>query len=314
MHIACRMNLRVGDAASRVDKREIRPSQGPRRNPLAPRYNEVVEQTTSLADFAAAPLGRILVGRGFATFCAHERLWGFGLAGTLAVDDVRALVEALRLELEPHIAPHASLVDASALVSVDDAGFAVLQRYVTEQHQALGRAVTALAVVRPPAGLPGALVAGFFGVLRPPYPVFVVERVDEGLRALGVGGNDVGAFADGVGDALADALGASGAVPLVERVRALLKADPRLAPDRLARRLGLSLRTLQRQLGAHGTSTSALAADARLALALVAIEQGSAPLTSVALDAGYASLQHMARAVRAATGRAPSALRAEAHG
>ncbi len=266
-----------------------------------------LSRAPSLVDFARAPRGRFLGGRGWVSFCLRADLWGFAVQGRLDDDAARALVTALSVELGDDVAPHASIVDMSRLAGVDPAVFRTIAVYVERHHGALARQVRRLAVV-PGRGLEGAVVAGFFGVLPSPFPVVHVDDIDAGLRALAL------PEPRGLGDvegSIAAALTVCGDDDVLpERVRALLRGAPRTGPADVARALSVSVRSLQRGLTTAGTSLRALQAEVRLELALARIRGSDAPLTTVALDAGYASLQHMARAVRAQTGSSPGALRA----
>jgi AraC-like DNA-binding protein len=203
--------------------------------------------------------------------------------------------------------PHDSLVDMTRLAGVDPGAFALIARYVEDHRTALARQVRRLVVARG-IGLEGAVVAGFFGVLPAPFPVEAVFDLDEGVRVLA---RHAPAHEPGIARAITAAIADAAADDVLpERVRAVLRASPRADLANVAQRLSLSARTLQRGLAAAGTSMTALQAALRLELALASIESGDAPLTTIALDAGYASLQHMARAVRAHTGHAPRDLRA----
>jgi len=272
-----------------------------------------MEEAPSFEAYRAAPAGRAWRGDGWRVFCARAGvaahapgLWGFSIAGVVGADAAVALVEALRLELDADVAPHRSLIDARHLAAVEPRSFAVLSRYVETHHARLGAQVQSLAIVRPP-GLEGAVVAGFFQVLPPPYPVHVVDSVDAALAALG---EDVDAlrslraFLDATAD---DEL-------LHARLRALCRERPLLELDEAARILLVSTRTLQRRLQAAGTSFSKVVAEGRLQEARARIEGSDVPLTTIALDVGFSSLQHLGQATRRAFGLSPSALRARARG
>ena len=119
-------------------------------------------------------------------------LWAVVMWGRPGAEAVVPLVRSLRRELEPQIAPHRSVVDASRVEGVDAAAFEALMAYVGAESQALARQVERLALVRS-SGLEGAAVAGFFVVQDKPYPVEVVSSLSEALRWLEV--NDVDADA-----------------------------------------------------------------------------------------------------------------------
>jgi AraC-like DNA-binding protein len=94
--------------------------------------------------------------------------------------------------------------------------------------------------------------------------------------------------------------------PAVERARAALEAHP-AQPWRLAdlgKLTGLSPNHLARLFtGEVGVSPRAYLAGQRIALAKDLLRRTDLPVTQVALDLGFASSQHFARAFRTATGR-----------
>jgi len=86
--------------------------------------------------------------------------------------------------------------------------------------------------------------------------------------------------------------------------------DPTLDPDRLARRLGVSSRTLQRRLQLADTSFSALCEKARRELALHNLRDPKMTLAEVAFLSGYAEISSFFRAFRRWTGQTPREYRA----
>ena len=78
-----------------------------------------------------------------------------------------------------------------------------------------------------------------------------------------------------------------------------------------ARLLGMSARTLQRQLAAVGVTYESLVARARLATAVALLEQTDTKILDIALHLGYSDHAHFTRAFRRWTGRSPLAFRRE---
>ena len=83
------------------------------------------------------------------------------------------------------------------------------------------------------------------------------------------------------------------------------------APDLalVARQLGMSVRTFQRRLDAHGVVWKALVAEVRRELAQRYLAEGSASLTEIAFLLGYSELSAFDRAFRRWTGSTPLAAR-----
>jgi AraC-like DNA-binding protein len=250
---------------------------------------------------AADPVGRFVAGAGYAHFCARPELWGVVLWSSPDAVEMQALVRSLHLELRAPAVPHGSVVDARRLERVDPSAFEVLGSYVGNESAALGRQVVRLALVRP-RGIEGAVVAGFFGVVPPPYPVSVFEELTAALEWLDHAGD-----AAGIERVYAVA---SETPPLVGALRALLGErlrDVDLADA--ARALGVSLRTLQRRLGEAGTSFQDELAAARLRAAQRLLLDSDASLTTIAFEVGCASPQHFSQLFRKLTGESPSTWR-----
>ncbi len=266
-----------------------------------------MRRAAGLDEFRAGPVGQFLAGRSWIHFCAHRELFGIAFFGRPDRGDVAALTASLLVELGDGIAPHRSLVDARRLTGVDAGAFEALHRYVREQHARLSVQVTRLALVRP-GGMQGAVVAGFYGVLDPPYPTSVF---DEPAPALAWLGEPAPQLADELAAAVDEV---SGVHPIVGALRALLAGNPSLSAPAACRALGLSERTLQRRLEAAGTSFQKELVATRIAEAQRRLLDSDDPLTAVALDVGFSSLQHFSHQFRLTTGEAPSAWRARRRG
>jgi AraC-like DNA-binding protein len=254
-----------------------------------------VERST-LSRFLEQPAGRCVSGATWAYFCPRPGLFGFALWGRPAEAEMRGLVTALEVELRDDVVPHASLVDVRRVEAVDPAAFEALHGYVKQHHAALKRQVTKLALVRP-AGLVGAVVSGFYQVMDSPYPTQTFTTLEEAAAWTGADAGEIDALVAEV----------SGVDALLASLRALFgDRGPKLGIAEAAKALGLSQRTLQRKLGEQKTSYVQELAHARLALAKERLTASQAPLTAIAIDAGFSSLQHFSTAFRKATGLTPS--------
>lgn len=92
-------------------------------------------------------------------------------------------------------------------------------------------------------------------------------------------------------------------------------ADPQLGPTTLAAHLGMSKRSLQRLFEGEKLSVSQLVQAKRVDQVLLRLRDpryGSTSLDELAVLTGFGSALALRRAVQAATGRTPSALRQEA--
>ena len=262
-----------------------------------------LEPAPSLAHFMDAPVGHFWPGASFFYWCASPTLFGFSLWGRPRAADLEHLCAALLVELGPRAQAHQSLVDASLVEEVDPAAFEVLQRYVKQHRAALARRVTRLALVRP-AGLVGAVVAGFYAVLDSPYPTQAFPELEPALAWLAAP-SDLSAQLSARRGAL------SGVSPLLGQLRAVLEASgPRSAVDEVAQQLSLSSRTLQRRLGELGTSFQKELLRHRLQAAQVALAKSDLPITTIALEAGFSTPQAFSAAFRKVSGLTPSQFRA----
>ena len=79
--------------------------------------------------------------------------------------------------------------------------------------------------------------------------------------------------------------------------------------DSLAAAVGMSCRTLQRQLGRGGQTFTGMLEQVRTDMARQLLESSSAKVIDVAYDVGYSDPSHFTRAFRRWTGVAPSAYR-----
>ncbi len=90
--------------------------------------------------------------------------------------------------------------------------------------------------------------------------------------------------------------------------QALLESLPDGAPSKetVARKLGMSARTLQRHLGDEGTSYKELLDAARMTLARNYIVEGRLSVTDIAFMVGFADTSTFSRAFKRWTGQSPS--------
>lgn len=248
--------------------------------------------------------GKYVAGETYLYFCQSPTLYGFSLWGWPGENDVKALAHALTVELKDTAQPHVSLVDTRRIAHADPGAFGVLNTYVRNNFELLRRKVLKLALVRP-GGMEGAVVAGFFQVLQPPYPVHVVEDVPAGLTWLGV--KDATRVAADLDAAHAQVSGVPQVVSALHAVLADRLTDA--TPAMVARIMGLSQRTLQRRLGEAGTTFVAQLNHARIQEAQRRMLATRDPLTNIAMDVGCASLQHFSALFRRLTGEPPSSWR-----
>lgn len=268
------------------------------------RYALPTVRRATTSEFKKDPVGRYVSGANWAHFCAQPKVWGMMLWGRPTEADAQQLERTLVLELAAPAVPHVSIVDASRLEAADEGAFTSIGRYVENHWDGLRRNVTRLALVRPDSLL-GAVVAGAFEVMRKPYPVKVFPTVKASLRWLGAKGLSL----DGV---YAEATGHS---PVLGSLRAWLDGHLEGPPiSEAARFLELSQRTLQRRLTAEDTSYERELMSARVRTAQRLLGSRDAKLSTIAVDAGFASLQQLNAVFKRVTGTSPRAWRESQRG
>ena len=98
----------------------------------------------------------------------------------------------------------------------------------------------------------------------------------------------------------------------IERLLPCLLPRGRATAAEIARELGVSRRTLSRQLQAEGAGLPEIIEDTRTALAISYLEDDTIPISQIAWLLGYKEVSSFTNAFRTWTGRTPSDVRAEA--
>lgn len=264
-----------------------------------------MKRSETLDDFRRDPVGRYALGRTFLCWCYAPARWGCTYWGRFAERDTRDLVLALDAELHPDVPAHSGLADLRLIEGTDPDAFAVLGRYLESRGPHLQHRISRQAVLRP-AGMTGSLVAGFYDVHVPSYPVRIFSEERAAWDWLGWS-EDAAMFA--TVQRLHESIVV---VPEVVRElrRALASGKELDGLPAAAAHLRVSTRTLQRQLQRAGTTFQAERHAARVEAAKARLLTTDEKLTTIALDVGFSSLQHFSALFRKATGDSPGAWRA----
>jgi len=263
-------------------------------------------RATDSHEFRTAPVGRYASGNGWALWCTDPALCGslvWGRIDEAAICQIAIPFDSLH---SPQMAPRCALLtDASRLEGVDGDAFGHFAAFIGRKLPDLESRVARHAIVRP-TGLTGALVAGFYEVLRrPSYPVGLFTDVVSAVRWLDR------PDADAIAEELAGlAIAASSLPDELRKLRELLAASLHLSMAAAVRAMGVSERSLQRQLRRVGTSFRHEVDAARIRAARTLLADTDQKITAIALEVGCATLQHFSALFRRMTGETPTAWRA----
>jgi len=257
-----------------------------------------MQAAASIDEFIAEPDGRFVADQHFLYAC-EGRLWTQVMWGRPSEVETARLVRAYAAELRAR--RHLSLFDGRRIESIDPRAFAVLVDFWRREARGIVAVVDRIALVRA-EGLVGAIVAGFFHVLPQPFPTRVFTCPAAALDWLGW--RDAAATAAHLDAFVAAAVAVD---PVVRAVRNHFTCDlAGTTIDRAARRLGVSARVLQRRLRDAGTTFRDEHKRAQLAHADALLRDTDLEISRIALECGFASIQHFSNAVRRLTGTSPS--------
>lgn len=253
--------------------------------------------------FLDDPVGRYVSGHGWVHFCAGPALWGAILWGRAERENLTRLFEVVEQTLQ-RAGEHVSLLDIRGLEHVDLAGFSLVGRYVKKHRGTLAQRVIRHAVIRSET-LVGAVAAGSYEIFAPPYPVSLFTDFPEAIAWL-----DPPMEPNALGGVSLLCDNAAGVPPLVARLRATVATDLVEADlSRAASRMGMSARTLQRRLKEAGTTFRAELDVTRVHAAQHRMLHTTEPLTHIAVDLGFSTLQNFSRQFRRVAGETPSGWR-----
>ena len=241
--------------------------------------------THSLDALVTRSVGRFATGGGFIAWCAMPALCGLVLWGPLTRGGVDALIRTFdRGEAGGVPAPCDFVLDARRLTGCEPAAYDELAAAIKSRASELRHRVKRQAIVRG-CGLLGAAVSGFYAAID----VELAAR-SFGELALALAWLDRGC------DGLATRIEAltveivSGSI-VVEQLRGWLQThgDRRATIDEPARALGLSTRSLQRELNRSATSFRVEVERARLATAQQLLQHTDLKIAAIATRIGMSN-------------------------
>lgn len=261
----------------------------------------------SLRDFLASSRGAWFGSGSFLYFHLESGLTGYSLWEDPSIEEVEELATIVEASLA--LGPHPSLADGREIRTPPTRFFERMSRMVAEQGARFSGAVERLAIVRPP-GLSGAAAAGFFSVVKAPYPVELFDGLEPALSWLEQ--PDAARLARELDDFI---VAARGTPALLHRVRAHIATSlPQPEIKEVAAYLAMSERTLHRRLTEHGTSFGDEVGRARVNAAKTLLRESDTPITRIALEVGCVSLSSFSVLFRKWEDTTPSAYRAATRG
>jgi len=281
-----------------LSQRHPPPRKNPLEQPCAP-----VREAKDVADFLRSPQQACLVGNNFA-FYRLQRLCGWSVWGHPSTQQAQELVQCIATAYARGAPPYYSLVDLRWLEAVDAEGFEVLRQFVAGKRQDMKTQLVRQSVVRP-AGMVGALAAGFYALIQPLHQVRVFDSVDDAAAWLKP--PDPAALS-----VMVDGLVTHGPMRgafITALQRWLDDHLTEASPTAAARALGLSARTLQRRLQSHSTTFHAELREARVHRAQQLLLDTDWKLLMVAHHAGCSTSQQLSTLFRHLTGSTPTEYR-----
>jgi len=247
------------------------------------------------------PVGRWMPTGSALFWCHSAELCGMAVWGRPNAADARSLMRVF--DGHRHLAPRFDVLqDASAMEQIDPEALAVLLDWLRDNPHVLRDHVRERIGVIPP-GVDGLTLAGIAPVLSLVSPVTILtDPRDAFVKLLPDGGE---ALHREVEQLVEQARGLAPAVVALRRVLAAERGALGLAAA--AARIGVSARSLQRQLAAAGLSFRAVQAEARFHAAEELL-RGDDKLVAVAASLGL-SEDGLTQLVRARTGLTPGELR-----
>lgn len=262
-------------------------------------------RASSIDAFLAAPCGQSVSGEHYIVHCPTPTLAVTTFWGCPTIDEIEQLLRLFEVAMMPSMhAPIDGVMNGRALTSVDPRAFSRLFEFVRARHNELRTLLRRQAILLPD-GVLAATMAGFFALLRPPYPIATFETLEAALAWLSVDAS--GAWAAAIER---DVHEQQGGGSLLFQLRTYLASQRGHASlDGAAAALGLSTRSLQRKLSESGASFRHELSRARIEQAKRTLETTDAKLSDVARSSGFASVAHFIVAFRTHTGQTPASYR-----
>jgi AraC-like DNA-binding protein len=264
-----------------------------------------MRRARTIEDLLADPVGAYNLGRTHLVWCHSPTLAGTVHWGQPSQDDAAELVRRLDISIHPALAEGlVALMDASAMESFDLPAFGVVAAYVKSRIEEWSRRFVKHAVVVP-EGVAGVFVAALMPLAGTLHPLRFFSSMAEALEWLER--PELLEVLDEINPVVEEARGVS---PLLRSLREHLAEDLGTATlEAAAQALGMSARSLQRELQHENTSFTSELMQARLRAACVHLEHSDEKIDAIARRVGSASSSQLSELFRRQLGETPARYR-----
>lgn len=264
-----------------------------------------VELVYDAQAFVAAPHGRCLVSEHVVAWFRDDTCSALMMWGHPTDEDLRCMMAFKQARCRPGTQPHRTLIDLHRVEHIERTHFEQLLAHNLRLNAGLVRAPSVRCAVVRPAGFVGATIEGFLTIEDAPPTTACFTTTVAALDWL--------ALPDAM-QLLADLQTlegrARGTPRAVEELRHRVAAGEIFGSlPAAARRLGVSTRTLQRQLQAAGTTYRDELNALRVRRAQELLRTTDLKLLGIALTLGVKKPQQLSALFRRLTGESPAAFR-----
>ncbi len=264
-----------------------------------------VELVYDTQAFVQAPQGRCLVGEHVVAWFVDDGFSALVMWGHPTDDDLRCMMAFKQARCRPQSAPHRTLIDLHRLEHVERAHFEQLLAHNVRLNAGLPRSGSIRCAVVRPTGFVGATIEGFLTIEDAPPTTASFTSLAPAIDWLDL--------PDGprlLADLDTLEKRARSTPRAVEELRRGVAAGEVFGSlSAAARRLGVSTRTLQRQLQAVGTTYRDELNALRVRRAQELLRTTDLKLLGIALTLGIKKPQQLSALFRRLTGESPAAFR-----
>jgi AraC-like DNA-binding protein len=191
------------------------------------------------------------------------------------------------------------LIDAARCREPNPTTFSRAVSFMAARRARHAASIEQLAVVVP-QGLAGAVFVGVSVIIQPEFALRLFSDVSAALEWLQCENPEA------LAEELAGLQRMDADKSLLESLhRLFMETEFAVSLNQAARRFGMSQRTLQRRLSAARTTFHAELSKAKLAMAKTLLALGGRSITTIALELGFASVQHFSARFSAVYGQSP---------